>query len=177
MNWHRKSGISISTLLDLLKDLTGVEKVIKLTLSLNLILFYQSRFGFSIRFFKLKARIRVPGKQYHLWLRFIYTRCQTVRNFMMILRIDLLAFMRYMRLCIKTFIGGYHLICFFSPCFWCHWHIFYDLPFYAIGDFMTLHFENETNSDVVTRLVLFNQCLVWISIRCLRRGEAFNFWP
>lgn len=29
MNWHRKSGISISSLLDLLKDLTGVEKVIK----------------------------------------------------------------------------------------------------------------------------------------------------
>lgn len=28
MNWHRKSGISISSLLDLLKDLTGVEKVI-----------------------------------------------------------------------------------------------------------------------------------------------------
>lgn len=27
MDWHRKSGISISLLLDMLKDLTGVEKV------------------------------------------------------------------------------------------------------------------------------------------------------
>lgn len=33
MHWHTKAGISISSLLDMLKDLTGVEKVINRFLS------------------------------------------------------------------------------------------------------------------------------------------------